>query len=125
VIDSLLTNPNADPILPGPALSEVISVSRKRGNASSPQFIAKAVLAHMRVEACVTADLIRSAELYELSESRPGRPHPETGQRATLSRADALILAVVERLGVQVVTRDRYWHEFAAEGHTTAVVLDL
>jgi len=41
---------------------------------------------------------------------------------ATLSLADALILAVVERLDIPVVTLDTYWAEFSAQGHTTAMV---
>jgi predicted nucleic acid-binding protein len=77
----------------------------------------------MRVEPCTTEDLIRSAELYEASEQRPGPTHPATGVQPTLSRADSLILAVVERLGVKVVTRDRYWRDFAEAGNTTATIL--
>ena len=124
-IDAILTRPDADPVLPGPALSEVITVSRKRGNASSVQLLATALLARMRVEHCTTEDLVRAAELYEAAEGDPGSLHPITGTRATLSRADSLILAVVERLEVTVVTRDQYWKDFADAGHTRARILDL
>ena len=70
-------------------------------------------------------DLIRCAELLELSVAHPG---PATGStrsraRSVLSLADGLILAIVERLGVPVVTRDRYWSDFAEEGHTSARVV--
>ena len=121
-IDAILTRPDADPVLPGPALSEVITVSRKRGNASSVQLLATALLARMRVEHCTTQDLVRAAEHYEAAE---GSLHPITGTRATLSRADSLILAVVERLEVTVVTRGQYWKDFADAGHTRARILDL
>jgi PIN domain nuclease of toxin-antitoxin system len=35
----------------------------------------------------------------------------------TLSLGDALILAVTERLGCMVLTRDRYWKWMVDEGH--------
>jgi predicted nucleic acid-binding protein len=124
-IDAILSSPDADPILPGPALSEVITVARKRGNASSVQLLATALLARMRVEHCTTEDLIRAAELYEASERNPGPPHPRTGVPPTLSRADSLILAVAERLRVQIVTRDRYWLDFVAAGHASARILEI
>lgn len=124
-IDAVLTAHGSDPVLPGPVLSEVITVARRRGNTSSAQQIATALLARMRVEHCTTEDLIRAAELYEASHGDPGEPNPVTGAHPTLARADSLILAVVERMGVTVITRDRYWLDFAAAGHTTARILAI
>ena len=68
-------------------------------------------------------DLIRCAELLERSVAHPGPAASAVGSRSTLSLADGLILAIVERLGVPVVTRDRYWSDFAEEGHTRARVV--
>lgn len=50
------------------------------------------------------------------------RPHfrlaPAHSDRdATLSLGDALILAVTERLGCMVLTRDGYWKWMVDEGH--------
>ena len=71
------------------------------------------------------ADLIRCAELLERSVAPPGPAASAVGSRSRsiLSLADGLILAIVERLGVPVVTRDRYWSDFAEEGHTRARVV--
>ena len=38
---------------------------------------------------------------------------------------DALILAVTERLGVQILTKDRYWTQFAANGHTRVDIVQI
>jgi PIN domain nuclease of toxin-antitoxin system len=38
---------------------------------------------------------------------------------------DALILAVTERLGVKVLTGDRYWSQLTEQGHTSAVVVQF
>ena len=67
-------------------------------------------------------DMLRAAGLLEDSWAHPGR-HPASS--VTLSFGDALILAVVERLGVKVLTADRYWVQVAAEGVTSAVVVQL
>jgi PIN domain nuclease of toxin-antitoxin system len=125
-IDALLSAPGADPVLPAPGLAEVIEAARRRGNASPAALIAAAVAAKgVRTEVLVEADLLRAAELIETSKEHPGAAHPATGRVVTLSLGDALILAVVERLGIAVVTLDRYWVDFAAAGHTTARVLGV
>jgi len=123
VVDALLSAPEAQPILPGPALTECIVAARRSGNTTSPARIAATLSAMgVRVEAPVEADLIRAAQLLELSAQHPGR-HARTGERLTLSLGDALILAVTERLAVKVVTRDRHWSQFAEQGHTSAAVV--
>jgi predicted nucleic acid-binding protein len=105
-----LQRPEVEGILPGPALTESIRVSRRKGNASRPRQIAEALAAlGLRVEHPTESDLVRAAELIEISEDNPGPPPPHSGQEATLSLGDALILAVTERLGCMVLTRDRYW----------------
>jgi PIN domain nuclease of toxin-antitoxin system len=123
-IDALLSAPTADPVLPAPGLTEVIETARRRGNGSPSTLIANAVAAKgVRTELLAPTDLIRAAELIETSKQHPGAPHPTTGKPITLSLGDALILAVVERLGIPVVTLDTYWADFSGAGHTTAQVL--
>ncbi len=118
-VDRLLTNPNVRPVLAGPALAEVIYTAHRKGNTSTPAQLWAAFAANGAVvEHPEDDDLVRAAELRELSDDHPGP------QGETLSLGDALILAVVERLGVKVVTRDTYWKGFAAAGHTSAQVLD-
>lgn len=125
-VDRVLTAPGAEPILPGPALTEVIKTARARGNTSSGEQIASVLHAHgVRVEHPIDADLVRAAALLEVSQERPSQPHSKTGVEGILSLADALILAVVERLGVPVLTKDRYWHGFMEAGHTTARIVQL
>ncbi|HEY8654366.1 MAG TPA: hypothetical protein VIL87_14935 [Dermatophilaceae bacterium] len=58
-----------------------------------------------------------------MSAAHPGPAAAAAGAKTTLSLADGLILAIVERLDVPVVTRDRYWSDFADEGHTRARVV--
>lgn len=118
-VDALLVNPGITPVLPGPVLTEVIHRARVDGNTSTPTQIWTALAAHGAViEHPEDDDLVRAAELRGVSDLHPG-PHG-----ATLSLGDALILAVVERMGVKVVTRDTYWSWFASRGLTTASVLD-
>jgi predicted nucleic acid-binding protein len=113
-----LQRPEVEGIMPGPALTESIRVSRRKGNASRPRQIAEALAAlGLRVEHPTESDLIRAAELIEISEDNPGPAPPHSGQEATLSLGDALILAVTERLGCMVLTRDRYWKWMVDEGH--------
>ena len=61
--------------------------------------------------------LVRAAELIEISHNNPGPPPPHSDRDATLSLGDALILAVTERLGCMVLTRDGYWRWMVNEGH--------
>jgi len=123
-VEKMLHSPGAEPLLPGPVLTEVIKAARAKGNVSSPEQIAATLKGQgMVVVHPQDADLIRCAELLELSVANPGPPDAATGPRSTLSLADGLILAIVERLGVPVVTRDRYWNGFAEQGLTRARVL--
>jgi PIN domain nuclease of toxin-antitoxin system len=120
-VQALLDRPGADPVLPAVALTEVVSVARRKGNSSSGQQILAALTSYgARVEHPTDGDLLRAAELLESSASQSAQT--PVGPPLTLSLGDALILAVVERLGCVVVTRDRYWAMFAAEGGTEAKV---
>lgn len=110
-IQNVLQNPAVDPILAGPTLTEVITVARRKGNQSSGKQLRGALSAlGVRVEHTADGDLIRAAELIELSEANPG---PNS---ATLSLGDALILSVGERLDCPVITRDTYWKWMVTNG---------
>ena len=123
-VDAMLQVTGAEPLLPGPVLAEVINRARAKGNASAPAQIAAALRGQgMVVVHPEDGDLIRCAELLERSIAHPGPAASAGGSRSTLSLADGLILAIVERLGVPVVTRDRYWSDFAEQGHTRARVV--
>lgn len=103
-IQSVLHNPDVDPILAGPALTEVVTVARRKGNQSTGKQIWGMLGAlGVRVEHTTDDDLLRAATLTEISQANPG-PNNET-----LSLGDALILSVGERLGCLVITRDTYW----------------
>jgi PIN domain nuclease of toxin-antitoxin system len=122
-VEAMLHSPAAEPLLPGPVLTEVIKRARAKGNVSPPAQIAATLKGQgMVVVHPQDADLIRCAELLELSAANPGPPGT-AASTSTLSLADGLILAIVERLGVPVVTRDRYWDGFAQQGHTRARVV--
>ena len=117
-IMNALARPEVQGILPGPALTEAIWVGRRKGNRSAPTQIAQALAAMgLRVEHPTDDDLIRAAELIEISDNNPGPPPPHSDRDATLSLGDALILAVTERLGCMVLTRDGYWKWMVDEGH--------
>jgi len=123
-IDALLSAQTADPVLPAPGLTELITTVRRRGNTSPASLIVASLVAKgVRFEMLLEPDLVRAAELSELSEAHPGPVHPGMRRPVTLSLGDSLILAIVERLGLQVVTLDKYWDAFAAAGHTKAKVL--
>jgi PIN domain nuclease of toxin-antitoxin system len=125
LVDAVLNEADADPVLPGPVLTEVIVTAHRRGNTSSAQHIADTLTAMgMRVEPAQDTDLLRAAALIEMSEDHSGE-HRLTAQRATLSLGDALILAVTERLGVKILTKDRYWTQFAASGHTPVGIIQI
>lgn len=124
-VDALLKAPGARPILPGPALAESIFVARRAGNTSSAEQIATTLSAMgMVVEPAGEADMVRAARLLEVSAANPGL-HPATGDPLTLSLGDAMILAVTERLGIKVLTGDRYWSQLAKQGHTSARVVQF
>ena len=109
-VHRVLEMPHVSTVLPGPALAESINVARRKGNQSSGEQIYAALTAlGVRVEHPTDDDLVRAAELLEISRDNPGPPHPLTDQQGTLSLGDALILATVERLECKVLTRDDYW----------------
>lgn len=123
-VEAMLHGPGAEPLLPGPVLAEVIKRARAKGNVSPAAQIAATLKGQgMVVVHPLDADLIRCAELLELSVANPGPRGAAAASRSTLSLADGLILAIVERLGVPVVTRDRYWDDFAEQGHTRARIV--
>jgi PIN domain nuclease of toxin-antitoxin system len=125
LVDAVLNAADADPVLPGPVLTEVIVTARRRGNTSSAEHIANTLTAMgMRIEPAHDTDLLRAAALIELSQDHSG-DHQLTAQTATLSLGDALILAVTERLGVQILTKDRYWTQFASGGHTSVGIIQI
>lgn len=96
-------------ILPGLVLTESIAVTRRRGNRSTAGQIHEALSAlGLRVEHPTDADLVRAAELSEVSTAHPGPASSPGPREAMLSLGDSLILAVTERLGCLVLTRDAY-----------------
>ena len=102
--------PQVKACLPGPALTESIAVVRRKGNESSPQQLYDALIAlGLRVEHPTDEDLVRAAELVEISEDNPGPPPAYSDRETTLSLGDSMILAITERLGYKVLTRDAYW----------------
>lgn len=116
VVDALLNTADSDFVLPGPALTEIVWIARKKGNVSTGDTIAATLRAHgMMVEHCVAADLLRAAELLEISNKNPGPTNPRTNLLAALSLGDATILAITERLNCPIVTRDLYWSWLAAQ----------
>ena len=109
-IHRTLQRPNVNACLPGPALTESIAVVRRRGNHSSPAQLYDALIAlGLHVEHPIDSDLVRAAELIEISEDIPGPPPAYSDREATLSLGDSMILAITERLGYKVLTRDTYW----------------
>jgi len=127
-INRMLEERDGDVILPAPALAEVIVTVRRRGIHASPEHIT-AMLSEKGVHTAllIEADLLRAAHLEEVSNRYPAKTHHrhEAARPVSLSLGDALILAVVERLGIPIYTIDRYWSEFANAGHTTADIVEL
>jgi len=116
VVDALLNTVDSDFVLPGPALTEIVWLARKKGNVSTGETIAATLRAHgMRVEHSVAVDLLRAAELLEISNKNPGPTNPRTNFLATLSLGDATILAITERLDCPIATRDLYWNWLASQ----------
>lgn len=112
-IESVIVNPDADVVLPGPVLTETIHVLQRLGYTAAADDIAATLASHgLRVEPPQTEDLVRAAALLALK--------PSAG---TVSLADALILAVAERLACPVVTCDRLWGDIARDGDTSAMVV--
>lgn len=122
-VDKVLTNPNVEPLLLGPVLTEVITVSRRLGNRTPPDAVWAALQLHgAKVVQPDDDDLMRAAELLRLSEENPGPPRGKEGRRSSLSLADAMILAIAERRNLPVMTRDRHWEWFVDKGFVTVRV---
>jgi PIN domain nuclease of toxin-antitoxin system len=116
-IHRFVSRTDVEAVLAGPALTESVRTARRKGNSSSAAQIFAALSAlGMRVEHSDTEDLLRAAELMEVSDAHPGDPDGRTGVAPTLSLGDALILAVTERLGCPVLTRDGYWKWMVDQG---------
>lgn len=116
-IHRTLQRDDVNGVLPGPSLAESIGVARRKGNQSTPTQIYEALTAlGLRVEHPTDTDLVRAAELIEISHDNPGPPPSYSDREATLSLGDALILAVTERLGCMVLTRDAYWKWMVDQG---------
>ena len=116
-VDRLLNRSDLEAILPGPVLTELVEVVRRKGSQASGEEIRETLASYgARVEHPNDEDLLRAAELLEVAQAHPG-PGGET-----LSLGDVLVLAVTERLGLPVVTRDTYWQLFAEDGHTPVAV---
>lgn len=117
VVDQILETRDVRPVLPAPAVTEVIYKARARGNTTpAADFISVLTGIGIEIEELTDGDLSRAAELHELSHAHPGPVHSVTGTRSTLSLADSLILAVAERLRSPAVSRDRYWHWLEDKG---------
>jgi len=139
-VDDLVLRSGIELLVPAPVVTEVIYVVRARGNTAPPRQIAEALTGvGLRVEHLVNADLVRAAELVEASRTQsraktgrrrttpapqPSSPQPSSPQ-PSLSLADAMILAVAERLQVAILTRDRYWSELADGGVLATTVRQL
>jgi predicted nucleic acid-binding protein len=120
VVDRLLGRADVETVLPGPVLTELVELVRRKGNqATGPEIRDTLVSIGARVEHPTDEDLLRAADLMEIAKAHPG------ARGETLSPGDALVLAITERLGVSVVTRDSYWHLFASDGHTAVNVVTL
>jgi hypothetical protein len=114
VVERLIHSIQVDLILPGPVVSEVISLANVEGNVStSDQIRLSLTAAGMLVEPPTTDDLQVAGEMLIMS-----RAHVEmkNGIERTLSLRDSLILAGVARLDCPVVTSDRYRTWLADQG---------
>jgi len=116
-IHRTVRRPEVNGYLPGPVLTETITVARRKGNQSSPQQLHDALLAlGLRVLHPTDEDLVRAAELIEISQDNPGPPPAYSDRETTLSLADSMILAMTERRAYKVLTRDTYWKWMVDEG---------
>lgn len=124
-INKLLTQPGSDPVLPGPGLAEVIVNAHRKGNVTSgPQIRQTLEGQNVRVVQPTDDDLVRAAELIEISAAHPYyRPQDKLQEDPhTLSMADAIILAISESNGWIAITRDATWGWLATQGHTSVNV---
>lgn len=115
-IERTLEHPDIEPVLAGPALTEVIATTRRKGNISTGSHIWAALAGQgVVIEHPTAGDLMRAADLIELSDHNPG-PVNSKGVEATLSLGDAVILAIAERLDCPVITNDTYWEWMVNQG---------
>ena len=123
VVETILSTPDTDVVLPSVGLVEVVETARRKGNVSTGEMIAQLIASRgVRVVAPERDMLLRAAELLELSKQNPG-PVNRHGVAATLSLGDSMIIATAEGLRCQVVSRDSYWDQLAADGHITVKVV--
>ena len=116
-IHRTVKRPEVNGYLPGPALTETIAVARRKGNRSSAEQIYQALVAlGLSVLHPTDEDLVRAAELIEISEDNPGPPPKHSDNETTLSLGDSMILAITELRGFKVLTRDTYWKWMVDEG---------
>lgn len=124
-VHAVLTAPGLEFKLPGPALTEVVTIARAKGNTSSGERILLA-LNGQGIEVAYIDDytvLLRAAELQEASAANPYvRPWDPQKRPLTLSLGDSLILAMCEEHGWPVLTGDKTWEWHAQQGDTTAAV---
>jgi PIN domain nuclease of toxin-antitoxin system len=120
-IDGFLRDPKgARLVLPGTALTEVITVLRLQPGATTMthQAIATSVLGQgIDLETMSEQDHVRAAELIEISRANAGPPVKAGGPPSTLSLSDASIIAVSERLEANVLTGDQHWADLSEDGH--------
>lgn len=110
-------------VLPAPGLMEVISVAQRKGNVATGSEIAQGLEGRgVQFGPLCTADLVEAADLWEMSRAHPG-PKGRNGQSSLLSTADALILAVAQRMARPVITRDAYWNVLHEQALLTTKVL--
>lgn len=122
-VDEILHAGAFQMVMPGPVLTECIYRARSKGNVSSGDQIAAALEAQgLVVEAPKREDLVVAAELHEVSRRHPFLDSV-TQKTHSLSLADCLVLAVCQRLGCRVVSRDRYWAWLAGHGHVDVDVV--
>ena len=104
VVDQAL----GDGIVVSPCMSEVLYSSITAGYAGSiNELYESLLLTGLVVEPVMDRDCVRSAALVALS-----RGQSRAQGRPSLSLADAMCMAVAERLGFPVVSGDRHWADF-------------
>lgn len=92
-------------ILPGPARTEAIWVARRKGNQSAPVQISEALTAlGLRVEHPTEDDLVRAAELIEISHDNPGPPPASPSRAFGRSRPTVGRPSLVDVKGLEPLT---------------------
>ena len=124
-VNKVLATPGLEFVLPGPALTEVVTIAHAKRDVSSGEQILL-TLNGQNIEVAHINDstvLLRAAELQEVSAANPYVRPWDTEQRPlTLSLGDSLILAMCEEHDWPVLTGDKTWGWHAQQGDTTAAV---